>query len=130
MSERQNAKHTQACLTRCGLADGGVIGAEFKAIHAETVEAAVCVDAALRTWVGGCALVYIHTRLPIPLELETGMTPALKGPRAQEICQNLTAYGFSHFSLLVWTNYKRLSPPVIKPPSVNLIHVFSLLPKA
>lgn len=82
MSNRQNAKHTQACLTRCGLADGGVIGAEFKAVHTETVEAAVCVDAALRTGVGGCALIYVHARLPIPLKLKTRVTPALKGPRA------------------------------------------------
>lgn len=47
------------------------------------MEAAVRVDAALRTGVGSCALVYIHTRLPIPLKLETWMTPALKGPKAQ-----------------------------------------------
>lgn len=64
------------------------------------MEAAVCVDAALRAGVGSCALVYIHTCLPITLQLETRMTPALKGPRAQETCQNLTDCRFWHFSLL------------------------------
>lgn len=63
---------------RCGLANSGVIGAELKAVDAETVEAAVCVDTALGTGVGGCALIYIHTCLPIALQLETRMTPALE----------------------------------------------------
>lgn len=89
--EQQNAKHTQAWHTRRGLADGGVIGAEFKAIGADTVEAAMCVDTVLRTGVGGCALVYVHTGLTVPLKLETRMTPALEGPRGQEKCQNQQA---------------------------------------
>ena len=86
-----NLKHACEPLTRCGLADGGVVGAEFKAVHAETVEAAMCVDAALRTRVGGCALVDIHTRFPISLQLEAGMTAALKRARARETGQNLSS---------------------------------------
>lgn len=99
-------QNTLACLTRCGLADGGVIGTEFKAIHAQTVEAAMCVDAVLGTGVGGCTLIYINTRLPITLQLEARMTPALKGTRAQEMCQNLTRK--SVLAPYVWTNYKDL----------------------
>ncbi len=38
------------------------------------------VDAMLSTGVRGGALVHIHTRLPILLQMETWMTPALQGP--------------------------------------------------
>lgn len=79
-----------AAFTRCGLADGGVIGADFKAVHAETVEAAMSVQAVLRTGVGGRALVYIHTRLPISLQLEAWMASALQGPTAEHMCQSVT----------------------------------------
>lgn len=76
--------HTGAHLTRGGLADGGVVGAELKAVHAEAVEAAVGVDAALGAGVGGHALVDVHARLPVALQLESRMTPALKAARAKE----------------------------------------------
>lgn len=52
------------------------------------MEAAVCVQAVLRTGVGGCALIYVHTRLPVTLQLEARMAPALKGQRTEEMCQN------------------------------------------
>lgn len=110
------------CLTRCGLANSGVIGAELKAVDAETVEAAVCVDTALGTGVGGCALIYIHTCLPITLQLETRMTPALKVPKAQEMCQNLTAYGSGRFSHLAWTGYKGV-PACLNQLSIGHRHV-------
>lgn len=42
------------------------------------------VDAALGTGVGGRALVYVHARLPVTLQLESGMTPALKAARAKK----------------------------------------------
>lgn len=42
------------------------------------------VDAALGTGVGGRALVYVHARLPVALQLESGMTPALKAARAKK----------------------------------------------
>lgn len=77
---------THGCLTRGGLADGGVIGADFKAVYAQTAEAAVCVQAVLRTGVGGRALVYIHTRLPIALQLESRMASALQGPTTESMC--------------------------------------------
>lgn len=84
--------HTHTLLTRGGLADGGVIGAELKAVHAEAVEAAVGVDAALGTGVGGHALVDVHARLPVALQLESRMTPALKAARAKgkKKTQNVT----------------------------------------
>lgn len=110
------------CLTRCGLANSGVIGAELKAVDAETVEAAVCVDTTLGTGVGGCALIYIHTCLPITLQLETRMTPALKVPKAQEMCQNLTAYGSGRFSHLAWTGYKGV-PACLNQLSIGHRHV-------
>lgn len=109
------------CLTWCRFADGGVIGANFKAVHAETVEAAMCVDAALRTGIGGCALVYIHTRLPITLQLETRMAPALKGPRAQEMSKSNSP---QVLTLLAWPCYKCLPLPVTKHMLVSLILMF------
>ena len=60
-----------------GLADGGVVGAELEALHTETVEAAVCVDAALGAGVAARALVHVHARLPVILQTEAGVTPAL-----------------------------------------------------
>lgn len=48
----------------------------------------MCVQAVLRTGVGGCALIYVHTRLPVTLQLKAGMAPALKGQRTEEMCQN------------------------------------------
>lgn len=83
---KQHITHTLisgAHLTRGGLADGGVVGAELEAVHAEAVEAAVGVDAALGTRVGGHALVDVHARLPVALQLESRMTPALKAARAK-----------------------------------------------
>lgn len=65
------------CLTRGGLADGGVFRAELESLHTETVEAAVCVDAALSTGVGGCTLVYVHARLPIILQTEARVASTL-----------------------------------------------------
>lgn len=41
------------------------------------------VDAALGTRVGGHALVDVHARLPVALQLESRMTPALKAARAK-----------------------------------------------
>lgn len=76
--------HTGAHLTRGGLADGGVVGTGLEAVHAEAVEAAVGVDAALGAGIGGQALVHVHARLPVPLQLESRMTPALKAARAKE----------------------------------------------
>lgn len=40
------------------------------------------VDAALRAGVGGRALVHVHARLAVPLQLEAGVAPALQGQRA------------------------------------------------
>ena len=60
-----------------GLADGGVDGAELKAVHAEAVEAAVGVDAALGAGVGGGALVHVRARLAVVLQSEAGEAPAL-----------------------------------------------------
>lgn len=53
--------------TRGGLADRGVGGAELEAIHTQTAEAAVSVDAVLCARICGGALVHIHTGLPIIL---------------------------------------------------------------
>lgn len=64
-------------LTGGGFAYGGVFGAELETLHAQTVEAAVRVDAALRAGVGGRALVYVHARLPVVLQTEAGVAPAL-----------------------------------------------------
>lgn len=83
LSHESHVKYAHACFTWCGLADGRVVGAEFKAVHAETVVAAVTVDAALRAGVGGGTLVYVHTRLPVTLQLEAGVTAALRGEGAQ-----------------------------------------------
>ena len=69
-------------LTRGGLADGGVLGAELEAVHAEAVEAAVGVDAALGAGVGGGALVHVRARLAVVLQAEAGEAPALWGRRA------------------------------------------------
>lgn len=104
---------TGAHLTRGGLADGGVVGAELKAVHAEAVEAAVGVDAALGTGVGGHALVNVHARLPVALQLESRMTPALKAARAQgkkkHKRHNLTAGRMiPRFSLLRFDLFKKL----------------------
>ena len=63
-------------LTGCGLADGGVFRAELEALHTETVEAALCVVAVLGAGIGA-TLIYIHTRLPIVLQMEARVTSAL-----------------------------------------------------
>lgn len=123
MQERQVIKqhitHTLisgAHLTRGGLADGGVVGAELEAVHAEAVEAAVGVDAALGTRVGGHALVDVHARLPVALQLESRMTPALKAARAKgggrkkqnKKRHNLTAgRAISRYSLLRFSTFSR-----------------------
>ena len=65
--------------TRGGLADGGVDGAKLKAVHTEAVEAAMRVDAALCARVAGGALVHVHARLAITLQLEASLTSALEG---------------------------------------------------
>lgn len=76
------APAARACnLTRGGLADGGVVGAELKAVHTQAVEAAVRVDAVLRAGVGGRALVHVHARLAVPLQLEAWVAPALQGQK-------------------------------------------------
>lgn len=64
-------------LTGGGLADGGVLGAQLEAVHAEAVEAAMGVDAALRARVGGGALVDVHAGLAVVLETEARVAPAL-----------------------------------------------------
>lgn len=68
-----------ASLTGGGFADGGVLGADLVALHAQAVEAAVRVDAALRARVGGGALVHVDARLPVIFQLEAGVTAALWG---------------------------------------------------
>ena len=65
-------------LTRGGPADGGVFRAELEALHTETVEAALCVVAALGAAMGA-ALIYVHTRLPIVLQTEARLTSTLQG---------------------------------------------------
>ena len=65
-------------LTRRGPADGGVFRAELEALHTETVEAALCVVAALGAAISA-ALIYVHTRLPIVLQTEAGVTSTLQG---------------------------------------------------
>lgn len=70
-------------LTRGRFAYGGVFRAQLVALHAQTVEAAVRVDATLRAGVGGCALVYVHAHLPVVFQTEAGVAPALWGRRAR-----------------------------------------------
>lgn len=72
-----------AFLTRGRFAYGGVFGAETETLHTQTVEAAVRVDAPLRAGIGGCALVYVDTSLPIVLQTETRMASALLGGKPQ-----------------------------------------------
>ena len=60
-----------------GFAYGGVCGAEHEALHTQTVEAAVCVDAALRAGIAGRALVDVHTRLPVIFQTEAWVAPTL-----------------------------------------------------
>lgn len=45
------------------------------------MEAAVRVDAVLRAGVAGRALVHVHARLAVPLQLEAGVAPALQGQK-------------------------------------------------
>lgn len=47
------------------------------------------VDATLSTGVRGGALIHIHTRLPILLQTETWMTPALQGPAMRHVMYSL-----------------------------------------
>lgn len=58
-------------------ADGGVGGTELISVHTHTLEAAVCVDAALRAGEGAGALVHVHAGLPVILQSEPGVTAAL-----------------------------------------------------
>lgn len=69
--------------TRGGFAYGRVFGAELETLHTQTVEAAVRVDAALRARIGGCALIYVDTRLPVILQAEAGVASALRGGKEQ-----------------------------------------------
>lgn len=52
------------------------------ALHAQTVEAAVRVDAALRARVGGGALVYVDAGLPVVFQAEARVASALQEGRA------------------------------------------------
>jgi len=61
-----------------GLADSGVGGAELKAVHTHTAEAAVCVDAVLCAGIRGGALIHIYTGLPIILQSKARMASALE----------------------------------------------------
>lgn len=53
------------------------------------MEAAVRVDAALRAWVGGGALVYVDTRLPIVFKAEARVASALRRGGAGELFTHL-----------------------------------------
>lgn len=64
-------------LTRGGFAYGGVYRTKLEALHTQTVEAAVCVDATLRAGIGGCALVYVDASLPIILQTEAWVASTL-----------------------------------------------------
>lgn len=70
-------------LTGGGFAYGGVFRAKLEALHAQTVEAAVCVDAALRAGIGGCALIYVDARLPVVFQSEARVASTLRGGKAQ-----------------------------------------------
>ena len=64
-------------LTRGGFAYGGVVRAKLETLHTQTVEAAVCINATLRAGIGGCALIYVDTRLPVILQTEARVASAL-----------------------------------------------------
>lgn len=64
-------------LTRSGFAYGGVFRAKLESLHTQTVEAAMCVDAALCARIGGCALIYVGARLPIAFQTETSLASTL-----------------------------------------------------
>lgn len=70
-------------LTRSWFAYGGVFRAKLVALHTQTVEAAMRVDATLRAGIGGRALVYVDTRLPIIFQTEAGVASALRGGKAK-----------------------------------------------
>lgn len=63
--------------TRGGFAYGGVFGAKLETLHTQAVEAAVCVDATLRAGIGGCALIYVDTSLPVIFQMEARVASAL-----------------------------------------------------
>lgn len=65
------------CLTRGGFAYGGVVRAKLETLHTQTVEAAMCVNAALCAGIGGCALIYVNTCLPIIFQAESRMASTL-----------------------------------------------------
>lgn len=77
-----NVTHLLGLLTGGGFAYGGVFGAEPVTLHAQTVEAAVRVDAALRARIGGGAFVYVDARLPVVFQAEAGVASALREGRA------------------------------------------------
>lgn len=64
-------------LTRGGFAYGRVFRAELETLHAQTVEASMCVDAALRAGVGARTLVYVDARLPVVFQTEAGVASTL-----------------------------------------------------
>lgn len=64
-------------LTGGRFAYGGVFRAKLETLHTQTVEAAVCVDATLRAGIGGCALIYVDTRLPIIFQTEARVASTL-----------------------------------------------------
>lgn len=66
-----------AFLTRGGFAYRRVLRAELETLHAQTVEAAVCVDATLSAGIGGRALVYVDASLPIIFQTEAMVASAL-----------------------------------------------------
>lgn len=63
--------------TRNGFAYSWVLRTELETFHTQAVEAAMCVDAALSAGVNRCALIYVHARLSVVLQTETGMASAL-----------------------------------------------------
>lgn len=71
-------------LTRGGFTYAGVFRAQPETLHAQTVEAAMRVDAALRAGIGGCALIYVDTCLPIILQPEARVASALWGGKDRQ----------------------------------------------
>lgn len=80
----QNIVSPVAFLTRSWFADSGVFRAKLVTLHAQTVEAAVRVNTALRAGIGACALINVHTGLPIIFKTEAWVASALWGGKAQK----------------------------------------------
>lgn len=70
-------------LTRGGFAYGGVFRAHQESVHAQTVEAAVRVDAPLCARVGSRTLVDVNTSLSIVFQAEARMASTLRGGKAR-----------------------------------------------